>query len=64
MIVDIDRLRRDLLNYYGTAMSSGLEMAIINLSEVETASPRRIKEIAEEAGIDLSDYIIEDDFER
>ena len=61
MIVDIDRLRRDLLNYYGSAMSSGLEMTIINLSEVETASPRRIKEIAEEAGIDLSDYAIEED---
>ena len=54
--VDSERLRRDLIDYFGTAMTGDLWLAIADLSEVEDASPERLIEIAEEAGFDLARY--------
>ena len=64
MIVDIERLREDLLDYYGTASQSGFPMAIVELGNVENASPYQLVEMAKDAGVDLSDYTIDDDYER
>lgn len=50
-------LKKDLINYFGTAMSSGNPMAIIELSTVETGSEQQLLEIAVKNGFDLTEYI-------
>ena len=64
MTIDIDELRRDLMDYYGSATQSGFPMAVIELSDVENASSYKLIEMAKNAGFDLADYSVEDDFER
>lgn len=50
---DYDELREAIINYYGTAMTSGFPMAIIELSEVETASSDELLEIAKRIGLEV-----------
>ena len=57
MTIDIDAWREDLINYYGTAMSS-YPIAMMDLINVETASDEEIVDIAIQNGFDLSDYEI------
>ena len=64
MKIDIDKLRSDLLDYYGSAMHSGFPMAVIDVSDVESASPYKLVEIAKRAGINLYDYSVDEDVER
>ena len=64
MTIDIDKLREDLMNYYGTASQGGFPMAVSELSDVESASPYRLVELAKDAGVNLNDYSVDDDFER
>ena len=62
MYYNIEELRRDLMDYYGTAMNSGFGMAVIDLSEIENASPEKLISIAKKLGVDLRNYI--EDMER
>ncbi len=62
MYYNIEELRKDLMDYYGTAMNSGFGMAVIDLSEVENASPEKLISIAKKIGVDLRNYI--EDMER
>ena len=55
--IDTDRLRRDLMDYYGTAMFSGFPMAVVDLSRIERASDEELIEIAHKNGVDLSEYV-------
>ena len=55
MNINIEKLRRALTDYFGTAMMR-FPMAIAEISEVKTASPERLVEIAEKNGFDLSEY--------
>lgn len=55
MNIDIERLRRDLIDYFGTAMSV-LPTAMMELSQVENASPEKLIEIAWKNGFDLRKY--------
>ena len=64
MNINIEKLRNYLINYYGTAMSSGFPMAVIDLSDVESASDDELIEIANSLGIDLEDFQDFDDYER
>lgn len=63
MVIDADKLRKDVLNYYGTAMYSGYPMAVIEVADAETASPQELVDIAQRAGFNLRDYAV-DDYER
>ncbi len=56
MDIDTNRLRKDLIDYYGTAMNNGFPMAVIDLSKAETASEQELIRMAEEEDIDLSRY--------
>ena len=56
MNIDIEKLRKDLIDYFGTAMMR-FPMAIAELTEVKTASSERLVEIAEKNGFDLSEYV-------
>ncbi len=64
MTIDIDELRSDLIDYFGTAMSSGMPVAIIDLSKVENASPEELVKIAIANGFDISKYQVNDRDER
>lgn len=63
MLINIDKLRRDIIDYYGTAMASGLDVAVMDVIDAENASLGELLELARRAGIDLKDYE-EEDLER
>ena len=56
--IDVDRLRRDIKDYYGTAMFNTSPISVMDLSQIERASDLEIIEIAQRNGIDISDYIV------
>ena len=56
--IDVSRLRRDLMDYFGTAMHNGFPMAVIDLSQVERASAQQLAELAMKNGLDIRKYII------
>jgi vacuolar-type H+-ATPase subunit B/Vma2 len=53
--IDYEKLRSDLIDYYGTAIAYN-PMAVIELGEVENASINKLVQIAMQNGFDLSDY--------
>lgn len=55
MELDYERLREDLIDYFGTAMMYN-PMAVIELSDVENASDFKLEQIAIQNGFNLSDY--------
>ena len=56
MEIDVSKLRDDLENYYGTAAFSGFPAALIDLAQVESASPQELVELSRRAGLELRDY--------
>lgn len=58
MNIDIEKLRRDLIDYFGTAMASGFGMAVMDLTKVERASDEELINIALDCGFDLNDYVV------
>ena len=64
MKIDIESLRYDIIDYYGTAMNSGFPMAVIELGQIQNASADEIINFAMKLRIDLDKYIEEDDLER
>ena len=56
MDFDYDRLRRDLMDNYGTAMFSGFPMAVMDLSRVERASEEELLRIASKERVNLDKY--------
>ena len=56
--IDIERLRRDMEDYYGSAMFNGFPMAIMDLSRIESLSDRELVELAQKNGVDLRKYIL------
>lgn len=55
--IDIERLRKDLLDYFGSAMFSGFPMAMMDVMKIQNASADTLIRIASENGFDLSKYI-------
>ena len=55
-MIDYDRLRSDLMDYYGTAMVGGFPMAVIELGQVERASESELVQIAQKLGYNLNKY--------
>ncbi len=51
--IDVNQLRRDLKDYYGTAMWNGFPMALMDLSRIEQMSDQEIIELAQQIGMDL-----------
>lgn len=54
--LDYNKLRSDLINYFGTAMYNASPLAMIELNKVENATPEELIKIALENNFDLSDY--------
>ena len=57
MRINIEALRQDLIDYFGTAMM-GNPIALMELVKVEQASPEELVKIAEDNNFDLEDYKI------
>lgn len=56
MEIDIEKLREDLIDYFGTAMFNASPLAIMDLTKVENASPQELIKIAQDNHFDLSEY--------
>lgn len=54
--VNIEKLRKDLIDYFGTAMNYS-PLAIMNLTEVENSNSDKLIQIALKNNFDLNDYI-------
>lgn len=61
-MLDIERLKMDLIDYYGTAMTNGWRMAEFDISDIQNASPEELIRIAGKCGFNINDYI--EEFER
>ena len=55
MTIDIEKLREDLIDYFGTA-SFYNKMAMMDLVNVESASDTEVIEIAIQNGFDIEKY--------
>lgn len=55
--MDIDRLREDMLDYYGTAMFNDFALAAMNVEFIEMASDQDLLAIAQKEGFDLYKYM-------
>lgn len=53
--IDVDELRADLVNYFGTATSYN-PLAMVDLIKVEKASDEEIVQIALKNGFDIRKY--------
>ena len=45
-VEEVEELRDKLRDYYGTAMTSGFPMAVIDLADVDSMSDEEVKEAA------------------
>lgn len=58
--IDIERLRGDLISYFEGAFFNGFGAAMIDISEIKSASKNKLLEIAKENGFDINDYVKND----
>ena len=58
MVINISKLRRDLEDYFGTAMFSVSPVAMMDLERVQKASDEELITIAKECGFNINKYII------
>ncbi len=63
MEFDYEKLREDLIDYYGTA-SIYNHMAILDIGYVEIANGNELLRIAQNNGFDLNKYIIGKTYKR
>lgn len=56
--IDLNQLRKDMKDYYGTAMMGGFPMVVIDLSKVERLQDDELIELAQKNGLDLRKYSI------
>lgn len=54
--IDIETLRKDLLDYFGTAMLNVSPLAILELSKIERADDEQIIQLAINNNFDLNQY--------
>ena len=57
MTIDIESLRKDLIDYFGSATSFN-PLAMSDLIKVENSSPEELIKIAQDNNFDLEDYEI------
>lgn len=53
---DFNKMKHDLVDYYGTAAFSGFPMAIMDVSRMESASDEELLHEAVKNGMDLNKY--------
>lgn len=59
MQIDFDQLRHDMISEsYGAFFGGGFGGAVIEASDIETASDQKLIEIAQRRGIDIQKYVV------
>lgn len=56
--INIEKLRKDLIDYFGSAMIEVSRYAIIDLTKIEFANDYELIQIAINNNFDLEDYLI------
>ena len=59
-LIDVDALRDYLMDYCGTAMFSGFPAAVLDLSDIEDMDGEELCRAAEDLGIDLRRFAIDE----
>lgn len=59
-LIDVDDLRDYLEDYCGTAMLGGFPAAVLDVAEIEDMNGEELCRKAEELGVDLRKFAIED----
>ena len=54
--IDIEKLKKDLIDYYGTAIFTSSPLAIIELSKIEKATEEELIKIALNNKFDINKY--------
>ena len=54
--MDLERLRKDIIDYYGSAIFSGFPMAMMDLADIERMTEVKLVKTAKELGFDMSKY--------
>lgn len=63
--IDVEALRRDLLaDSYGAFYGGGFGGAMMDSFEIERATPQQLADIAQRKGIDVRQYIIDEEEEE
>ena len=57
------KLRKDLEDYFGTAMFSGNPQAMMDLERVKRASDTELVSIAQKCGFNINNYTERDDMD-
>lgn len=60
--IDVDQLRESLLDRVGSAAGVGLPAAMLDVVDIEGESPQELLARAEREGLDLRDFVVEDDY--
>lgn len=58
--VDVDQLREGLLDRAGSAAGVGFPAAMLDVMDIEDESPEELLSRAEQEGLDLRDFAIDD----
>ena len=58
-VIDIDSLRNDLKNYFGTAMINVNMFAMIDLINVDKLNDKELINLAVKNGFNLNNYVID-----
>lgn len=59
MIIEIDRLKRDLKDAcYAAYFGGGVGSALMESFEIEKASPEELVRLAKELGLDIRKYVV------
>jgi len=60
MTIDVQRLRNDIKDNYGTAMFNGFPMVVVDLGKVDRMSDQEIVNFAINKNMRLDKYIIQE----
>ena len=60
MMIDIQKLRNDIKDYYGTAVFNGFPMAMIDVINVDCLSDKEVVDLALEKKMNLEKYFIQE----
>lgn len=60
-LIDVDALRDHMEDYAGTAMMNGFPAALLDLADIDSMSGEELCEKAEEIGVDLEDFVVDDE---
>lgn len=52
--INYEKIRSELMNYFGTAMTNGFKMAVIDLSKVENASNEELIAMAKQHNVEIN----------